>query len=93
MSKVIELTGTKESPLCLRLDQPLPDEATGTLRLQVFVSLNDAGDSEEESAVDEAWKNMSNDERASDFLKWAQTQRGGPGLSDWAVSREGIYED
>lgn len=93
MSKVIELTGTKESPLRLRLDQPLPDEATGTLRLQVFVSLNDEGDLEEESALGEAWKNMSTDEQASDFLSWTQSHQGGPGLSDWSVSREGIYED
>jgi hypothetical protein len=93
MSKVIELTGTKESPLHLRLDQPLPDEAKGTLRLQVFVGVDEFVDEQEEEAVSDRWKALSAAEQATDFLNWAQSHRGGPGLSDWAVSREGIYED
>jgi hypothetical protein len=32
-------------------------------------------------------------EQAADFLKWAESHEGGTGLSDWAVSRDGIYED
>lgn len=79
MSKVIEQTGTKESLL--------------HLRLQVFVGVDEFVDKQEEEAVSERWKALSATEQASDFLNWAQIHRGGPGLSDWAVSREGIYED
>jgi len=93
MSKVIELTGTKESPLHLRLDQPLPEEANGTLHLQVFLGMDDDGDVGEEKTVSDAWKRMSTCQQAADFLNWAQSHRDGPGLSDLAISREGIYED
>jgi hypothetical protein len=94
MSKVIELTGTKESPLHLRLDQPLPEEAKGELRLQVFYDLSsDEGAEDEEAAVSPEWKRMTSAEQAADFLKWAESHEGGTGLSDWAVSRDGIYED
>lgn len=93
MSKVFELTGIRESPLHLRLDQPLPEEAKGTLRLQVFVGVDDLLDEQEDEAVSDRWKTLSAAEQAADFLHWAQSHQGGPGLSDWAVSREGIYED
>lgn len=79
MSKVIELTGTKESPL--------------HLRLQVFVGIDEFVDEQEEEAVSDRWKALSAAEQAADFLNWTQSHRGGLGLSDWAASRDGIYED
>ena len=38
------------------------------------------------------WANMTPEERARDFEAWARSHKNGPGLSDWAVSRDSIYD-
>lgn len=40
------------------------------------------------------WANLTPEERAKDFLVWVERFRDkdAPGLSDWAVSRDSIYD-
>lgn len=38
------------------------------------------------------WDSSTPEERAAEFRRWALSLRGGPGLSDEAVSRESIYD-
>ncbi len=38
------------------------------------------------------WAGMTPEERARKFEAWARSHKDGPGLSDWAVSRDSIYD-
>lgn len=38
------------------------------------------------------WDSSTPEERAEEFRRWALSHRGGPGLSDEAISRESIYD-
>lgn len=38
------------------------------------------------------WMTATPQERADDFLEWVRGLPPGPGLSDWAVSRDSIYD-
>lgn len=38
------------------------------------------------------WEKMTPEERAKDFEAWARSHKDGPGLSDWAISRDSIYD-
>jgi len=46
----------------------------------------------DERAEAERIRRMSPEERAADFVAWVKSHKGGPGLSDWAVSRDSIYD-
>lgn len=39
-----------------------------------------------------AWANLTPEERAKDLRELSKTFGKGPGLSDWAVSRDSIYD-
>jgi virulence-associated protein VagC len=38
------------------------------------------------------WLKLTPAERAQKFIEWVDSHKGGPGLSDWAVSRDSIYD-
>jgi hypothetical protein len=38
------------------------------------------------------WQKLTPAERAQKFLEWVDSHKDGPGLSDWAVSRDSIYD-
>jgi hypothetical protein len=47
----------------------------------------------ERAVITPAQKELSAEERAAAFEAWSAAHRSSPPLSDYAVSREGIYED
>lgn len=89
MNGVIETIGTMEDLEHLRLHQPLRTLPAGPMK----VTLTLAEESESPYVVyPDGYHKKTPAERAKSFRAWAQSHQEGPGLSDWAVSRDSIYD-
>jgi hypothetical protein len=42
--------------------------------------------------VRDFWRKLTPEQRVQEFLAWVDSHKDGPGLSDWAVSRDSIYD-
>ena len=92
MSAVLETNVTAEGTFILRLDQPWKFPVGKSMQVKMIVT--EAGMDTEDPyvVVPERWASRTPAERAVMIEEWAESHHEGAGLSDWAVSRESIYD-
>lgn len=90
VSLVINTQGTMEDESHLTLVKPIGKVLEGTLEVQTRVP---EPLSEPAGTPPPGWEEMTPQERADDMRKWLESlPKDGPALSDFAVSRDGIYD-
>ncbi len=92
MTTVLETSGKVEAADLLRLDKPLKLKNKGAI---VYVKV--AVEDEAEKAGPDiqyppGYHAKTPAQRAASFLEWVESHKDGPGLSDWAVSRDSMYD-
>ena len=96
MSQVMETTATLEDATHLTLHQPLrlrgPREVRVAISDEDDASSDDDGRTVEDRREFERFQALSASEKAADLKAWIHSLPPGPGLSDWAVSRDSIYD-
>ena len=77
--------GTLQVPAVL-LPNPTPNTEYSVSRAGQSIIIEPA------ATVSDFWQKFTPQQRAEAFAAWVRTHEGGPGLSDWAVSRDSIYD-
>lgn len=92
MTAVLEANVIAEDATHLRLDRPWSFSLGRSMAVKFVVT--EPGDDEVDPylVIPERWKHRSPSERAAMIDDWAKSHAEGAGLSDWAVSRESIYD-
>ncbi len=90
MVKVIDTTATLEDELHLTLHQAVG--ISSPTEVKVSISVEEEADLADNPAAQRLRK-MSPEERAAEFREWVASHPNDvPGLSDWAVSRDSVYD-
>lgn len=92
MTAVLEANVTAEDATHLRLDRPWLFPLGKPLAVKLVVTHSDDDEADPYLVIPERWKERTPAERAAMIQDWALSQKDGAGLSDWAVSRDSIYD-
>lgn len=92
MTAVLEANVVAEDATHLRLDRPWSFPVGKPMSVKFLVTEIDEDEADPYMVIPERWKAKTPDERAAMIDEWARSQTEGAGLSDWAVSRDSIYD-
>lgn len=92
MTAVLEANVVAEDATHLRLDRPWGFPLGKQMAVKFVVTEIEDGDCDPYMVIPERWKQKTPSERAAMIDNWARSHGEGPGLSDWAVSRDSIYD-
>lgn len=92
MTAVLEVNVIAEDATHLRLDRPWSFPLGKQMSVKFVVTEAAETDADPYMVVPERWKEKTPVERAAMIDDWARSHTEGAGLSDWAVSRDSIYD-
>ncbi|CAN5635909.1 hypothetical protein BH24DEI1_BH24DEI1_08470 [soil metagenome] len=95
MTKVIELVLETDETGALHIPAELLGKPKPLTRMKLKVEAEEPTEETQPQWGPQwgpLWAKMTPEERAKDLLTWLESFEDGPGLSDWAVSRDSIYD-
>lgn len=92
MTTVLEANVIAEDATHLRLDRPWKFSFGKSMAVRMVVTETDEAESDSYVVIPERWKARTPAQRATMIDDWAKSHTEGAGLSDWAVSRDSIYD-
>ena len=93
MTTVLEITATAGDARHMTLHRPLDIGQNGSVNVHLASGATKMAGRKSEPVYPSGWLEKTPEERAASFLRWVEKlPKDGPGLSDYAVSRDSIYE-
>jgi hypothetical protein len=92
MSGVLEANVIAEDATHLRLDRPWSFSLGKSMAIKFVVTELEEAEADPYMVIPQRWKERTPAERADMIDDWARSHTKSAGLSDWAVSRDSIYD-
>ena len=92
MTGVLEANVIAEDATHLRLDRPWKFSLGKSMAVKLVVTEASLEESDPYMVIPERWQARTPAQRAAMIDDWAKRHTEGAGLSDWAVSRDSIYD-